>query len=153
VLSHLADRVSGRLRAKRRAGRTVTVRVRFAGMQAVTRSVTLPVAVSTTLTVTEVAEALVHKALDDHPERHEISLLAVSLSNLVDDPALQLELPVDDATVIRPGSPRGSARWAVDHSIDAVRARFGRGAVDYGSVALSPRSVPDEFRELAEHDV
>ena len=33
VLGHLADRVAGRLRAKRRAGRTVTVRVRFADMR------------------------------------------------------------------------------------------------------------------------
>jgi DNA polymerase-4 len=38
VLGHLADRVASRLRAKQRAGRTVTVRVRFAGMKAVTRS-------------------------------------------------------------------------------------------------------------------
>ena len=37
VLAHLADRVSRRMRAKGRAGRTVTVRVRFAGMRSVTR--------------------------------------------------------------------------------------------------------------------
>jgi DNA polymerase-4 len=36
VLGHLADRVAGRLRAKQRAGRTVTVRVRFASMRSVT---------------------------------------------------------------------------------------------------------------------
>ena len=42
VLGHLADRVAGRLRAKHRAGRTVTVRVRFAGMRAVTRLLTEP---------------------------------------------------------------------------------------------------------------
>jgi DNA polymerase-4 len=33
VLGHLADRVAGRLRAKHRAGRTITVRVRFASMR------------------------------------------------------------------------------------------------------------------------
>jgi DNA polymerase-4 len=154
VLGHLADRVAGRLRAKHRAGRTITVRVRFASMRAVTRSHTGPYPVSTTLTLTEIAERLVCKALTDHADQYQISLLAISVSNLVDQPVLQLELPVlpDDAE--RPGSPIGAARWAVDHSIDEVRRRFGRSAVGYASVALSEfGSVPDEFRELAEHEL
>ena len=41
TLLHLADRVASRLRAKARPGRTVTVRVRFADLSAVTRSITL----------------------------------------------------------------------------------------------------------------
>jgi DNA polymerase-4 len=41
TLAHLADRIGARLRAKSLAGRTVTVRVRFADLHAVTRSVTL----------------------------------------------------------------------------------------------------------------
>ena len=48
VLGHLADRVASRLRAKRRAGRTVTVRVRFTNMKATTRSRTSPDPVATT---------------------------------------------------------------------------------------------------------
>ena len=40
TLRHLADRVATRLRKKNRAGRTVTVRVRFADLRAITRSVT-----------------------------------------------------------------------------------------------------------------
>src|SRR4051795_5810366 len=154
VLGHLADRVAGRLRAKQRAGRTVTVRVRFADMRAVTRSQTGRHAISTTLTLTEIAERLVYKALTDHPDREQISLLAISVSNLVDQPVLQLDLPNVPDEPERPGSRTGSNRWAVDHSIDAVRRRFGRSAVGYASVALSDKvSVPDEFRELAEHDL
>ena len=126
MLGHLADRVAGRLRAKHRAGRTVTVRVRFAGMRAVTRSHTGPYPVSTTLTLTEIAERLVYKALADHPEQFQISLLAISVSNLVDQPVLQLELPILPDEAERPGSRVGAARWAVDHSMDAVRRRFGR---------------------------
>jgi DNA polymerase-4 len=154
VLGHLADRVASRLRAKRRAGRTVTVRVRFAGMKAVTRSHTSPTPMSTTLTLAEIAEQLVRKALADHVDQAEISLLAISVSHLVAQPGLQMELPVlpDDAT--RPGSATGAARWAVDHSMDAVRQRFGRSAVGYAAAALSrTASVPDEFRELAEHEL
>ncbi|MCB0998612.1 MAG: DNA polymerase IV [Ilumatobacteraceae bacterium] len=159
VLGHLADRVAGRLRAKQRAGRTVTVRVRFAARgrpsTAVTRSSTSDAAIATTLTLTEVAERLVHRALADHPECREISLLAISVSNLVDQPVLQLELPVDAHDhELRPGSRVGSARWAVDTQIDAIRRKFGRSAVGYTSTALSDAvSVPDEFRELAEHEL
>jgi DNA polymerase-4 len=154
VLGHLADRVAGRLRAKHRAGRTITVRVRFANMRAVTRSHTGPHPVSTTLTLTEFAEKLVHKALADHPDEQQISLLAISVSNLVDQPVLQLELPILPDEAERPGSRVGAARWAVDHSIDAVRRRFGRSAVGYAGVVLSEHvSVPDEFRELAEHEL
>jgi len=154
VLGHLADRVASRLRAKQRAGRTVTVRVRFAGMKAVTRSHTSDAPVSSTLTLTETAEVLVRKALADHPAEAEVSLLAISVSNLVDQPVLQMELPVLPDDAVRPGSPTGAARWAIDHSMDEVRRRFGRAAVGYAAVALSPHSsVPDEFRELAEHEL
>ncbi len=159
VLGHLADRVAGRLRAKQRAGRTITVRVRFAGMRTVTRSHTGPQPISATLTMTEMAERLVYTALADHADEHQISLLAISMSNLVDQPVLQMELPLPTHVdhldqVERPGSRVGAARWAVDHSIDAVRLKFGRSAVGYASVALGKHaSVPDDFRELAEREL
>jgi DNA polymerase-4 len=154
TLGYLADRVAGRLRAAGRAGRTVTVRVRFTGLRSVTRSVTLPAPISTTLTLTEVATELAGSALADHPREREITLLGVSVSHLVDEPALQLELALglcDDRH--RPGTAAGSARWAVDRAMDAIRARFGRDAVGYATVMFSNiGGVPEEFRELAEHD-
>src|SRR3979409_2017118 len=42
ILLHLADRIGSRLRTKSRPGRTVTVRVRFANLNSVSRSVTPP---------------------------------------------------------------------------------------------------------------
>ena len=122
-LGFLADRVATRLRAKGRAGRTVTVRVRFAGLRSVTRSVTLP--------------------------------WAISVSNLVPESALQLELDFDARVdqQHRPGTVAGAARWASDRALDRVRDRFGRGALGYGDVMFrAGRGVPDEFRELAEKD-
>jgi len=154
TLRHLADRVATRLRAKERAGKTVTVRVRFAEMQSITRSVTLPAAISSTPILAEVAQSLVTTALADHPDGTIITLLAISVSQLVYEPALQLELPIelgDDEQ--RPGTEAGAARWTLDRSVDAVRNRFGRKAVGYASVSLSALgAVPDEFRELAEKD-
>ncbi len=68
TLRHLADRVATRLRAKSRPGRTVTVRVRFADMHSVTRSVTLDAPISATAILAEIAEELVRVALADHPD-------------------------------------------------------------------------------------
>ncbi len=157
TLGHLADRVARRLRAAQRAGRTVTVRVRFADLRAVTRSATLPGPISTTVTLTDVAEDLVRAALADHPGERFVSLLAISVSGLVDERALQLELPLgsgEELDARRPGSAVAADRWALDHAMDRVRDRFGKRAVGYLSTAMSAgRSVPDEFRELAEHDV
>lgn len=145
VLGHLADRVAGRLRAKNRAGRTVAVRIRFAGARAITHARTLPDPVAATLTLTEVAVQLAREGLARHPEQSQISLLAISVSKLVDQPAVQLDLLSPD---------NYSARWAIDHSVDAVRSRFGRRAVGYARPALAAAtSVPDEFRQLAEHEL
>lgn len=155
VLRHLADRVASRLRAKARPGRTITVRVRFADMRAVTRSITLDAPISATATLAEVSEQLVRTVLADHPRETTISLLAISVSHLESRAGLQLELPLDrNGDAGRPGSRRGLARWTADRAIDAIRERFGWEAVGYGSVALElTRSVPDGFRELAEKEL
>jgi DNA polymerase-4 len=154
-LRHLADRVASRLRAKSRPGRTVTVRVRFADLRSVTRSVTLDAPVSATAILAEVAEELVRKVLAQHFEEKTISLLAIAVSHLEERADVQLELPFcleDEAR--RPGSKRGMARLMADRAVDAIRDRFGWEAIGYGSVVLGlSRSVPDAFRELAEKDL
>jgi len=153
TLRHLADRIAARLRAKSLSGRTVTVRVRFADLHAVTRSLTLDAPIAATVTLAEIAEELVRMALVDHPKERHISLLAISVSHLEKESLLQLELPLgllDERR--RPGSRIGAARRAADGAIDKIRERFGWAAVGYGPVALGGfRSVPDEFRTLAEH--
>jgi DNA polymerase-4 len=155
TLRHLADRVATRLRAKSRPGRTVTVRVRFADLHAVTRSITLDAPVSTTAILAELAEELVRTALADHPRERTISLLAISVSHLEEHSGLQLDLPLgltDEKR--RPGTRSGLARWQADRAMDRIRDRFGWQAIGYGSVALElSRSVPDEFRQLAEKDL
>jgi DNA polymerase-4 len=122
----------------------------------VTRSVTLSVAISTTLTLTEVAEGLANGAVLANERDREITIIAVSVSNLCPDHSLQLSLPLDTQnlpgnTGLRPGSVIEASRWGVDRSIDAIRDKFGRTAIGYATVALSDSErVPEEFRELAE---
>jgi len=155
TLRHLADRVASRLRAKSRFGRTVTVRVRFANLRSVTHSVTLDAPISATAILAEIAEELVRRVLARHPDEKTVSLLAVSVSHLEKLAEVQLELPLElEGEERRPGSKRGMARWMADRAVDMIRDRFGWEAVGYGSVALGlARSVPDEFRELAERDL
>ena len=68
---------------------------------------------------------------------------------------LQLDLPLGlEDEERRPGTRKGMARWTADRAVDKIRLRFGWNAVGYGSVLLGlSRSVPDEFRELAEKDL
>ena len=66
TLHHLADRIGARLRAKSLAGRTITVRVRFADLRSVTRALTLSAPISATRALAEVAEDLVRGVLADH---------------------------------------------------------------------------------------
>ena len=154
VLHHLADRIATRLRAKSRPGRTVTVRVRFADLQSVTRSITLDAPISATASLAEIAEQLVRSALADHPDERTISLLGISVSQLECHWDVQLELPFGlDDEKRRPGSKRGMARWTADRAVDTIRDRFGWEAVEYGSALGLSRSVPDEFRELAEKEL
>jgi DNA polymerase IV len=155
ALAHLADRIGTRLRAKSLAGRTVTVRVRFADLRAVTRSVTLDAPIAATASLAEIAEELVRAALADHPEERHISLLAISVSHLSPHAVLQLELSLGlKHEERRPGTRRGLARHAADRAVDRIRDRFGWAAIGYGSVALGVvRSVPDAFRELAEKEL
>jgi DNA polymerase IV len=155
TLFHLADRICTRLRAKSRPGRTVTVRVRFANLSSISRAVTLDAPISATVILAEVAEELVRAVLAERPDEKIISLLAISVSHLEEHWDLDLELPLglrDEAR--RPGTKTGLARWAADRAVDQIRDRFGWDSIGYGSVVLSiTRSVPDEFRKLAERDL
>jgi DNA polymerase IV len=155
VLRHLADRIGARLRAKSLCGRRVTVRVRFADLRSVTCAATLEAPISATRILAEIAEELVRAVLARHARERHISLVAISVAHLEEDPVLQLELPLGLADEKRrPGSRNGMARSAADCAVDTIRERFGWRSVGYGSVALGiSRTVPDEFRTLAEKDL
>jgi DNA polymerase-4 len=117
VLVGLVDRVTRRLRAARRVGRTVVLRLRFDDFSRATRSHTLPHATAHTETILATARGLLATATP-MIERRGLTLVGVAVSNLDDDSAVQLVLPFD----------RHSGD-ALDAAIDEVRARFGTTAV------------------------
>jgi len=117
VLVSLVDRVTRRMRAAGRAGRTVVLRLRFGDFSRATRSHTLPRPTAHTQTILVTARWLLATATPEI-ERRGLTLVGVAVANLEDDGALQLVLPFD----------RHSGA-ALDAALDEVRRRFGSTAV------------------------
>jgi DNA polymerase-4 len=117
ALVALVDRVTRRMRAARRVGRTVMLRLRFDDFSRATRSYTLPQATAETRAVLATARELLATATP-MIERQGLTLVGVSVGNLDDDGAVQLALPFD-----------GRSASALDAALDDVRDRFGSAAV------------------------
>ncbi|GIM91692.1 DNA polymerase IV [Paractinoplanes toevensis] len=116
TLAALVDRVTRRMRGANRAGRTVTLRLRFDDFGRATRSRSLLKATMQTRAVLETARALLAEA---RPliETRGLTLVGVAVSNLDTDaniqPSLFDELSDD----------------GLDVAMDAVRDRFGSTAL------------------------
>ncbi len=172
ILLDLAERVGTRLRRKDRAARTITVRVRFQDLEAVTRSATLKAPIATTEAIAAVAVQLATLAIDEAAAGRDVNLVGISTGNLVESPHLQLELPMaidpqtdgdetgsgrgagSDTGEIRTGSMSERSRHELESAIDTLRERFGRDAVSRASLLGegAPSLVPDEFRDIATKD-
>jgi DNA polymerase-4 len=101
------------MRKAGRAGRTVTLRMRFDDFTRATRSRSLLTATMQTRTVQTVARALLAEAQPLIEERGGLTLVGVAVSNFDGNGTVQLSLfdePADDR---------------LDVAMDAVRDRFG----------------------------
>ncbi|WP_433651200.1 DNA polymerase IV [Micromonospora zamorensis] len=116
ILAGLVDRVSRRMRAAGRSGRTVVLRLRFGDYTRATRSHTIGKATADTMPLLAAARALLRAALTEI-DRRGITLIGVSVGNLDDNP-VQPELPFHRD----PGAE-------LDAAVDAVRDRFGSTAL------------------------
>ena len=113
TLVGIVDRITRRLRAARRVGRTVVLRLRFGDFERATRSHTLPFATASTQVILVTARALLATATP-LIERHGITMVGCSVAMLEDDRTRQLLLGPDEA---------------VDAAVDAIRDRFGSEAI------------------------
>jgi DNA polymerase-4 len=114
---NLVDRITRRMRAADRVGRTVVLRLRFDDWTRVTRSRTLTRATADTERILVAARELVGASFPMMRERG-VTLVGFSIANLDDDDALQLTLPFD-----------GRSDGVLDAVLDDVKEKFGSDAV------------------------
>ena len=136
VLLGLVDRVTRRMRAAGRVGRTVVLRLRFDDFSRATRSFTLDEATAETRIVLDTSRALLATA-GPLIDRQGLTLIGVAVANLENDAPRQLHLPFDDC-----GGP------SLDLAVDEIRARFGLAAITRAvllgrSPGLSVPLLPD----------
>jgi DNA polymerase-4 len=117
ILVGIVDRLGRRLRGAHRVCRTVTLRLRFDDFERATRSHTMPEATAHTQTILVTARELFRTAMPMIQSRG-ITLVGLTLGNLLDDRAIQLALPFD----------RNHA-GALDAALDQLRDRFGTNAI------------------------
>jgi DNA polymerase-4 len=120
VLAGLVDRVTRRMRTAGRAGRTVTLRLRYDDFSRATRSHTLPQATGQTRAILVTARSLMSAA---RPiiEKQGITMVGISVGNLENEATVQLALPFDKAS-----------NDELDSALDHVRDKFGSAAVTRG---------------------
>lgn len=121
TLVGLVDRVTRRVRAARRVGRTVVLRMRFGDYTRATRSHTLPMATAETQTILQALRGLVAANMP-LIQREGLTMVGITVSNLENDDAVQLPLPFERR-----------ARRTVDAIVDQVRDRFGARALTRAS--------------------
>jgi DNA polymerase-4 len=117
VLIGLVDRVTRRLRAARRIGRTVVLRLRFGDFARVTRSRTMPFATANTQVILDTARGLLAGA-GPLIEQRGLTLVGIAVANLENDVPAQLRLPFDPHSLD-----------SLDAALDEVRERFGSSAI------------------------
>jgi DNA polymerase IV len=124
LLLGIVDRVTRRVRAARRLGRTVTVRLRFGDYSRATRSRSLAHPTSATEPIRDVAIAILRSMAGTIDERG-LTLIGLSLGDLtdVDRTAEQLIVPFGHKDT-----------FGLDSTVDELRQRFGSAVLTRASL-------------------
>ena len=127
-LLRLTEKATYRMREKDFSARTISIKVRFADFKTISRSKTVPLAISATHEVFEVVKALF---LSLKLDRARIRLVGVSLDGLEDG--------IDASEQLVLGERENGWRQATA-AMDKASARFGQGSV-------RPARLFDEIEE------
>jgi DNA polymerase IV len=119
VVVNLIDRITARMRAAGRTGRTVVLRLRFNDFSRATRSHTLPWATSSTQPILAVARQLLASAAPAIAQRG-LNLVGFAVSGIDRTGAQQLMLPFGEGSL---------ALESIDAAVDQVRRRYGKSAL------------------------
>jgi DNA polymerase-4 len=129
LLLHHAEDVGRQLRRLRLKARTITLKIKHADFQQVTRSHTLE-------RPTQSSEAILKEAvtlLQHYPLNRKVRLIGVGASNFV-----PLGAPVQIDLFTEKG--KTPANWdKVDHAVDAINERFGSDAIRKASLVANDK--------------
>ena len=128
-----AERVGASLRRHGLAGRTVTVKIKYADFRQITRQTTLAHRISSTETIYDTACAI----LDGVDLAGRVRLIGVGVSGFEEGGPSQLSLMPEP----KPQSEE-KRRGRLDRAVDALRARYGRDAVVRGRL-FEPQGESD----------
>jgi len=121
-LHELTDQVGRRLRRHAIFGKTIQIKVRFAGFDTITRAKTLSSPTQTTEQLWQTAKSLLKKIRGE--DRRSIRLLGMGVGQLTGNEKKQQSLFDQDESV------RDNR---LDHAADSIREKFGSAAVKRGS--------------------
>lgn len=113
VVVGLVDRVTQRMRAANRVGRTVMLRLRFSDFSRASRSHTLAEPTAVTSEILSALRGLVSAAMPLIDEQG-LTLVGIAVGNLDDADSVQMMLPFDEVV-----------HAALDKAVDSVHDRFG----------------------------
>ncbi|WP_183852604.1 DNA polymerase IV [Prosthecomicrobium pneumaticum] len=140
ILRRLSEKVSGRLKRAQLAGVTVTLKLKTADFKLRSRARQLPDPTQLADRIFRAAESLLAHETNGTFYR----LIGVSISDFA-DPAI-----ADPDDLVDPGAGK---RAKAEKAIDAVREKFGRGAVEHGLTFGTRSSAQTGGRRDEFHDV
>ena len=130
-LLDLVDHLAARLRHEGIWARTFDVKIRSSDFRTVTRATSLPEATNLTNVIWKTAADLFQRSLTS--DLLPVRLLGIGATKLTRDPIIQGNLFEDH---------RYERQEALDETIDTIRAQFGTGSIQRGS--LLDKSAMDQ---------
>lgn len=116
----LSEQVADRAKAKGKAGRVVTLKLKRANFSLISRRISLRDATQMADTIYQTARGLFDQVGDQGPYR----LIGVGISDIVDESAADLSADLLD--------PQAAKRRKAERATDAIRKRFGSDAIQKG---------------------
>jgi len=118
ALYYLSERVGAQLRSQGRLAKCVTLKLRFADFESITRSRSMSRAVETDSSIFEAGYGLLDKALDN--TKKAVRLVGIGVSGLVDGRQPDMF------------DTRAETRGRVNEAVDHIRDRYGFKAIEVG---------------------
>jgi len=129
MLRYLSEQVGAELRWQEKQARCITLKLRYADFETITRSRTLRGAINRDHTIFEIGNQLLEKALSQRQKL--VRLIGIRVSNLT---GAERQLEMLDSTANKQGE--------VDKAIDRIRQRHGFASIQTGRTLSLKNTLP-----------